>query len=136
MLRFAFDNTPPFAVQIEEGRPERLAGELPLVLGAWTFDLVLTGCSSERTIFFSAYSLCAAGGRAPTRLRRLLDVFDDCRGLDFSGNPWVEPPESIVRKGLKDAREYFQDLYAESYRAQRNSVKIILVGQEGAGKTR
>lgn len=72
----------------------------------------------------------------PSQLCQLLDVLDGCRGLDLGDNPWVEPPESIVREGMQNTREYFQDLYAESYRVQRNSVKIILVGQEGAGKTR
>ncbi|CAN0399971.1 unnamed protein product [Ectocarpus fasciculatus] len=37
---------------------------------------------------------------------------------------------------MESIRGYFEDLYAEPCRVQRSSVKIILVGQEGAGKTR
>ncbi|CAM9701157.1 unnamed protein product [Scytosiphon promiscuus] len=80
----------------------------------------------------------SATGR-PTQLQRLLDLFsrvqDGKRMLDFGGNPWVEPPESIVRQPLDTIKRYFEDLYTEPCRVQRNSVKIILVGQEGAGKT-
>ncbi|CAM9811033.1 unnamed protein product, partial [Ectocarpus sp. 8 AP-2014] len=50
-------------------------------------------------------------------------------------NPWAEPPESIVAKGPKSVRGYFEDLYAEPFRIKRSSVKVVLVGQEGAGKT-
>ncbi|CAN0367218.1 unnamed protein product, partial [Ectocarpus fasciculatus] len=36
---------------------------------------------------------------------------------------------------MKSIRGYFEDLFAEPCRVQRSSVKIVLVGQEGAGKT-
>ncbi|CAN0405928.1 unnamed protein product, partial [Scytosiphon promiscuus] len=80
----------------------------------------------------------------PSQLDQLLDVLDrtlgknyfDVHGLDLRRNPWAEPPESIVSKGPTAIRGYYQDLYADSCRVKRNSVKIILVGQEGAGKTR
>ncbi|CAM9526964.1 unnamed protein product [Ectocarpus sp. 4 AP-2014] len=75
-----------------------------------------------------------SGGRIPSQLCRLLDVFD-CATCYFDNNPWAEPPEPIVGKGSKDIRGYFEDLYADPYRIQRDSIKIILVGQEGAGKT-
>ncbi|CAN0286373.1 unnamed protein product, partial [Ectocarpus fasciculatus] len=32
-------------------------------------------------------------------------------------------------------RGYFEDLYAEPCRIKHSSVKVVLVGQEGAGKT-
>ncbi|CAN0152537.1 unnamed protein product, partial [Ectocarpus sp. 13 AM-2016] len=76
-----------------------------------------------------------SGGAIPRRLRRLLDVLDRCNDLDLDANPWTEPPESIVIKGATGIRGYFEDRYAEPCRIQRNSVKIIIVGQEGAGKT-
>ncbi|CAM9727538.1 unnamed protein product, partial [Ectocarpus fasciculatus] len=77
-----------------------------------------------------------SGGRVPSQLCRLLDVFDrSTSAFRLSDNPWAEPPESIVAKGAKGIREYFEDLYADPCRIQRNSIKIILVGQEGAGKT-
>lgn len=77
----------------------------------------------------------SVGTSLPSQLRRLLNVFDRCGALHLDNNPWVEPPESIVRKGRKHIRGYFQDLYVEPGRI-RSSVKIIIVGQEGAGKTR
>ncbi|CAN0400743.1 unnamed protein product, partial [Ectocarpus sp. 12 AP-2014] len=76
-----------------------------------------------------------SGGAVPRHLRRLLDVLDRCNDLNLDANPWTEPPESVVIKGATGIRGYFEDLYAEACRIQRNSVKIILVGQEGAGKT-
>ncbi|CAM9841435.1 unnamed protein product [Scytosiphon promiscuus] len=81
-----------------------------------------------------------SGWPIPGKLRRLLDAFDGAaRFLRLEGNPWAEPPESVVVQGwktdMKAIRGYFEDLYAEPCRVQRNSVKVILVGQEGAGKT-
>ncbi|CAN0189484.1 unnamed protein product [Scytosiphon promiscuus] len=71
----------------------------------------------------------------PRQLRRLLDVLDGAVSLQLGGNPWAEPPESIVVKGAKGIRGYFEDLFSEPGRIKRNSVKVVLVGQEGAGKT-
>ena len=76
------------------------------------------------------------GGPIPSQLRRLLDVLDGVSSLFLMNNPWAEPPESVVSKGSKHIRGYFEDLYSEPCRVQRNGVKIVLVGQEGAGKTR
>ena len=78
----------------------------------------------------------AEGGQVPGQLQRLLDVLGGAVYVTLNNNPWAEPPESIVRKGTEGIRGYFEDLYSEPCRIQRNSVKIILVGQEGAGKTR
>ncbi|CAN0303614.1 unnamed protein product, partial [Ectocarpus sp. 6 AP-2014] len=73
-------------------------------------------------------------GPVPSQLRWLLDVLDGAE-LGLDKNPWAEPPESIVNNGNKGIRGYFEDLYSEPCRIQRNSVKVVLVGQEGAGKT-
>lgn len=78
----------------------------------------------------------AVGGPVPSQLRRLLDILDGASFLELDNNPWAEPPESIVAKGAKGIRGYFEDLFSEPCRIQRNSVKAVLVGQEGAGKTR
>lgn len=56
--------------------------------------------------------------------------------LSLGNDPWAEPPEPIVARGAKSIRGYFKDLYSEPCRIQRSSVKVVLVGQEGAGKTR
>lgn len=63
-------------------------------------------------------------------------MLDRLQSLSLNGNPWTEPPESIVRNGSVAIEGYFEDLYAEPCRVQRKSVKVILVGQERAGKTR
>ncbi|CAM9930362.1 unnamed protein product [Ectocarpus sp. 6 AP-2014] len=77
------------------------------------------------------------GGAMPSQLCRLLVVLDRLGGANLAlrGNPWAEPPESIVAKGPKSIRGYFEDLYAEPCWIKRSSVKVVLVGQEGAGKT-
>ncbi|CAM9277946.1 unnamed protein product [Ectocarpus sp. 8 AP-2014] len=87
-----------------------------------------------------------SGGPMPSQLCRLLDMLDSVEerkrkkqtpgtGVSLNGNPWAEPPESIVAKGGKSIRGYFEDLYAEHCRIKRRGVKVVLVGQEGAGKT-
>ncbi|CAM9749420.1 unnamed protein product [Ectocarpus sp. 4 AP-2014] len=81
-----------------------------------------------------------SGGPMPSQLCRLLDVLDDVQqgkfqSLKLENNPWAEPPESIVVKGPKAIRGYYEDLYAEPCRIKRSSIKVVLVGQEGAGKT-
>ncbi|CAB1099588.1 unnamed protein product [Ectocarpus sp. CCAP 1310/34] len=53
----------------------------------------------------------------------------------LENNPWAQPPESIVDEGAEGIRRYFEDLYGDPGRVQRDSIKIIQVGQGGAGKT-
>ena len=72
----------------------------------------------------------------PSQLRRLLELLDRVETLDLGSNPWTEPPESIVDRDPAVIINYFKDLYWGPCKVQRSSVKIILVGQEGAGKTR
>ncbi|CAM9338887.1 unnamed protein product [Ectocarpus fasciculatus] len=127
----------------------RLAGPVPKELGAltalkhivlrdnqltalWNHTLNVEDVSHEEA------AKGMTGVSCPSQLCRLLDVLDRAErevDLSLADNPWAEPPESIVVKGAKDIRGYFEDLYAEPCRVQRSSVKIILVGQEGAGKT-
>lgn len=57
-------------------------------------------------------------------------------GQSIDNNPWEEPPEAVVRKGMAAVSEYFTDLFAEGTSIQRRMIKVVLVGQEGAGKTR
>lgn len=71
-------------------------------------------------------------------LDQMLDLLSGKRDLDvdFDENPWKEPPEAVVRKGMQAVREYFDDLFVEGVTVHRNMIKVVLVGQEGAGKTR
>lgn len=61
---------------------------------------------------------------------------DKKRKLAISRNPWKEPPEAVVKKGMPAVLGYFADLFAEGVTVRRNMIKVVLVGQEGAGKTR
>lgn len=57
--------------------------------------------------------------------------------LRIDNNPWKEPPEAVVKKGMPAVREYFVDLFADGVTpVSRSMIKVVLVGQEGAGKTR
>lgn len=54
----------------------------------------------------------------------------------LDNNPWEEPPEAVVKHGIDDISAYFTSLFSEAVTVQQNSIKVVLVGQEGAGKTR
>lgn len=78
----------------------------------------------------------AAGGGLPNNLKTLLSRMLQVGDFRTDNNSWREPPEAVVEKGMKAVNEYFVDLFAEGRSIQRTSVKVVLVGQEGAGKTR
>eukprot|EP00903_Cladosiphon_okamuranus_P006369 g6236.t2 len=73
-------------------------------------------------------------GRAA--LEKLLALFSRMNhiNLDIGDNPWEEPPQAVLKKGMPAACEYFADLYAEGATIRRSVIKVVLVGQEGAGK--
>jgi len=77
----------------------------------------------------------------PEALSQLLDVLtrlqkDDEVDFRLFNNPWTEPPETIVKKGMEASREYFEALYADHFSVRRTNLKVVLVGHGGAGKTR
>lgn len=80
-----------------------------------------------------------AGSSTPKQLSKLLALISRLE-KDQSGlaqNPWKEPPEAVVEKGMPAVSEYFSDLFAEGVDpVPRSMIKVVLVGQEGAGKTR
>ncbi|CAN0418899.1 unnamed protein product, partial [Laminaria digitata] len=71
-----------------------------------------------------------------SRLLELLRKVEEKRQLALDGDPWAEPPEAVVNSGIAAVIGYFGALYSSPCRVRRNSVKVVLVGQEGAGKTR
>jgi len=90
---------------------------------------------------YSPLSMRSAGGAVPDGLSRLLELLRKVEGkvngiLDLNRNPWAEPPEAVVKSGMTAVLTYFDDLYSAPCSVRRNSVKVVLVGQEGAGKTR
>lgn len=75
----------------------------------------------------------------PERLVKLLDNLEkvERRGqLSLNNNDFLMPPEAVVEKGLEAVRTYFRDLFSERVRIERHDVKALIIGQEGAGKTR
>ena len=82
----------------------------------------------------------SAGGAVPDGLSRLLELLRKMErryhAMELNPNPWAEPPEAVVKSGMTAVLAYFDDLYSAPCSARRNSVKVVLVGQEGAGKTR
>lgn len=55
-------------------------------------------------------------------------------GLYLFGNPLQVPPLEILRKGSQAIKNYFQSL-KKGYNLQLNELKVLLVGDGGAGKT-
>lgn len=55
------------------------------------------------------------------------------RGIWLFENPLKKPPIEIVRKGKKAIKAYFKSLEGE--KQALNEVKVLLVGDGGAGKT-
>ncbi|MCK4613480.1 MAG: leucine-rich repeat domain-containing protein [Thermoplasmata archaeon] len=53
--------------------------------------------------------------------------------LDLDGNPLEHPPLEIAEKGIEAIRNYFKSL--EEEKVPLNEVKVLLVGDGGAGKT-
>ncbi len=55
-------------------------------------------------------------------------------GVFCEGNPFESPPVEVVKRGTKAVRKYFEGLEEPAARAL-NEVKVLLVGDGGAGKT-
>ncbi len=53
--------------------------------------------------------------------------------LNLSNNPLTSPPLELARQGIRAIRQYFNSLDEES--RILNEVKVLLVGEGGAGKT-
>ena len=55
------------------------------------------------------------------------------KGIDLTNNPLESPPIEIVKKGREAVIDYFKSLEGE--KQALNEVKVLLVGDGGAGKT-
>ena len=55
------------------------------------------------------------------------------KGIFLGGNPLESPPVEIVKKGVDAVRAYFESLEGE--KRPLNEIKVLLVGDGGAGKT-
>jgi internalin A len=67
--------------------------------------------------------------RLPTEIEKLKDL----TWLDLSGNPLEFPPLDIANRGIEAIRSYFKSM--EGKKQALNEVKVLLVGDGGAGKT-
>lgn len=89
--------------------------------------------SLSRVIFVAEHS----GRVLPQQLAELIAWLKDLEGMSWLvPNPFHEPPEAVVQAGMEDIEMYFEDLFAEGLAAERRGMKAVIVGQEGAGKTR
>jgi len=73
----------------------------------------------------------------PRELEDFLDFLGKLRRFSCGLNPWVEPPAALLgdEGNLPGVKSYFLDLYREKRLVSR-SLKVVLVGREGTGKTR
>ncbi|CAM9463484.1 unnamed protein product [Scytosiphon promiscuus] len=126
----------------------RLTGCLPKELAGLTKLKTLSLNNNRLTAFWDHTSDIAsgeelqqdraAGASVPKQLKKLLAwllALERRYKLYIGNNPWKEPPEAVVRKGVPAASGYFADLYAGGTVVRLNMIKVVLVGQEGAGKT-
>lgn len=76
-------------------------------------------------------------GGIPRELDDFLKFLEGLERFWCGGNPWVEPPVAVVGEfgSRPGVRSYFVDLYREK-RVIARSLKVVLVGREGTGKTR
>eukprot|EP00752_Nemacystus_decipiens_P008335 g7449.t1 len=123
----------------------QLSGVIPPELGdlrelrfLWLNNNQLTAMwdhSSDIGSENTSHQANAAGVSIPKQLGELLALLLKVN-LKMGGNPWKEPPEAVVEKGMPAVWEYFADLFAEGVaHVPRTMIKVVLVGQEGAGKT-
>lgn len=57
----------------------------------------------------------------------------DCR---LSDNPFGNPPEAVVSKGMEAVMMFFEDVLKEGEVSVRRAVKAVIIGAAGSGKTR
>ena len=59
--------------------------------------------------------------------------WDDEPGIFLDGNPLEYPPVEIIKKGQEAIRSYVRSLEGE--KKPLNEVRVLLIGEGGAGKT-
>eukprot|EP00752_Nemacystus_decipiens_P005495 g4975.t1 len=97
----------------------KLSGRIPKELGALTKLKGLGLQKNQLTVFARAVAERFADGET---------------SVNTSGNPWMEPPATVMRQGMVKAASFLRDL--DDYgRTWSNRLKVVLVGLGGAGKT-
>ncbi|CAN0504823.1 unnamed protein product, partial [Discosporangium mesarthrocarpum] len=75
-------------------------------------------------------------GKLPGDLDKLLHTLTSIGSLQLHGNPWEEPPAGIIEKGMGNVKHYFEDLFRQGSSVIDCGLKVVLIGRDGAGKTR
>lgn len=57
-------------------------------------------------------------------------------GFELLPNPFNNPPEAVVAKGMNAVKAFFEDVAIEKTVFQRRAVKAVIIGAAGSGKTR
>eukprot|EP00752_Nemacystus_decipiens_P012981 g11487.t1 len=132
----------------------QLSGSIPKELGGLP-ELMSLGLSDNKLTSFWDHSSSDvssadephqgyAGVSVPKQLGELLALLSRLfekrhirsHHVTISNNPWKEPPEAVVKNGMPAVSRYFVDLFAEGAApVPRRMIKVVLVGQGGAGKT-
>ena len=58
----------------------------------------------------------------------------ELEALACDRNPIINPPQSVVRRGLADIKKFFQDGYTHGMRPNTD-LKVLVLGLSEAGKT-
>ena len=76
-------------------------------------------------------------GGIPLELDGFLKFLEGLKTFSCGSNPWVEPPAAVLGEdgNIPAVKSYFENLYREN-RVVSRSLKVVLVGREGTGKTR
>lgn len=67
---------------------------------------------------------------------RVVDLLTRCKTLYLEGNPLECPPAAVVNAGLDTIRGYYADPDKSTDPVRVKSLKVVLAGDAGAGKTR
>lgn len=81
------------------------------------------------------YDTGSTGKGLPPPLSELLEWLAERHSI-LVPNPFHEPPEAVVARGVDAVKEYFLDMFEDGFVAERRNVKAVIVGRAGAGKTR
>lgn len=77
---------------------------------------------------------CREDGTLPDWLSYFLDWIKPFQS-GLLPNPFSQPPEAIVRHGMEAVKEYCKDL-RHDHIAECRDLKVVIIGEAGAGKTR